>query len=529
MIPGKKYTPDDLARIAWRRRWFIVIPLVLGVFGGLIYAYSLRAQWRSTALIQIVPQRVPESYVRPTVTTRIEDRLESIRQLVLSRTKLETIIQEFDLYAGDRQNGLMEDVVQHMRNDDISMKSVKGDAFQVSYVSEDPRLAMRVTERLAGLFITENMRDREALAESSSQFLESQLEQARLRLQETEAKLAAYRRQHAGELPDQVIANLQGVTSAQMQIQQVSESLNRDKDRRLVLQRQIADLSSTPTDAPATAVAGTDGQLGGGTAAQQLEAGRIALRNLQLRLKDEHPDVIRMKRLIGELEQKAEQEALQQPLSPGSNSAPLTPAETQRRNRLRELETELASLDRQIAGKTAEESRLRAMSGQYQSRVEAAPTRESELISLTRDYETLSRQYASLLSKNEEAKMAMNLERRQGGEQFRLLDPARMPEKPFSPNRPIIILMGVAAGFGLGLALVGFLEYRDRSLRTDDDVVMALALPVLAVIPVMSTKVERREHRRKRFLFSAAGTAALMLMTALFVWRFLPWRAYFSW
>jgi polysaccharide chain length determinant protein (PEP-CTERM system associated) len=534
MIPGKKYTPEDILAIGWRRRWLIGLPLVIVPLAAAMYAFTLQTKWMSTALIQIVPQQVPQEFVRSTVTARIEDRLESIQQLILSRTRLEAIIQEFNLYPQARQVGLMEDIVDRMRTQDISMTIVKGDAFKVSFISDNPRLAMRVTERLAGLFIAENLRDRELTAERSSQFLEGELATVRARLEETEKKLMNYRREFNGQLPDQIQTNLQAVMNTQMQVQQLSESINRDRDRRLLVQRQLADLADAPTALPSvSSSSGTDatGAPTGATAADQLEAARAQLRSMQLRFTDQHPDVIRMKRMIGELERKVEQEALQQPLSPVPADTPRAnvAADSARRGRMKELSTELASLDRQIATKQTEVDRLRGVSSTYQARVDAAPTRDSELTALTRDYSTHAEQYRTLLIKNQDAKMSANLERRQGGEQFRLLDPARVPERPFWPNRQRIVLMGLAAGLLLGVGVIGLLEYRDSSLRSEEDVMLALALPVLAVIPRMATTSERAHERKRRMQFSAAGALTLMACMLVFVWKFVQWRQYLPW
>lgn len=539
MIPGKKYKPEDFLRLGWRHRWLIVVPLVIATVGATLYAYSLPQLWMSTALIQVVPQQVPEAYVRSTVTGKIDDRLDSIRQLILSRTRLETIIQEFNLYPEERRSGLMEDVVDRMRSNDIGMAVVKGDAFKVSFVSQDPRLAMRVTERLTSLFISENLKDREVIAERSSQFLESELEGVRLKLSDTEQKLAAFRRQYSGQLPDQMQGNLQAMTNLQMQVQTVAEAINRDREQRLFVQRQIADLTNSPLEensgTPAAAGAtpadvATAAEAGGRTAAEQLETARAGLRGLQLRFTPEHPDVIRAQRIIAELEKKAEEEALQQPLSPtAAPAARVAPGDTARRNRLRELQTQLANIDRQLSTRQSEETRLRAAANAYQGNLQAAPTRESELTALMRDYTTLSDQYRSLLGKNQEAKMAANLERRQGGEQFRLLDPARIPERPFSPNRQRLIAMGLVAGLGLGLGLVALLEYRDRSLRSDEDVMLALALPVLAIIPQMTNTRERQVQRRRALMVSVAGAATFALAVAVFVWKFVQWRQYLPW
>src|SRR5262245_53506822 len=214
MIPGKKYTPEDILQMAWRHKWLIAIPAIVIGFGAAGVSRYLPNQYRSETLILVVPQRVPESYVRSTVTTRIEDRLQSIAQQILSRTRLERIIQDFNLYAKERRTGIMEDVVEGMRKD-IVVQVVKGDAFRVTYSGADPRTVMRVTERLASLFIEENLRDREVLAEGTNQFLEAQLDDARRRLIEQEKKLEAYRKRFSGELPSQLDSNLQAIQNQQ--------------------------------------------------------------------------------------------------------------------------------------------------------------------------------------------------------------------------------------------------------------------------------------------------------------------------
>ena len=188
----------------------------------------------------MVPQRVPESYVRATVTARIEDRLQSISQQIMSRPRLEQVIHDFDLYPTQRRTGVMEDVIERMRRE-IEVQVVKGDSFRVAYVADDPRTAMQVVERLGSLFIEENLRDREVLAEGTNQFLEAQLQDARSRLVDYERKLSDYQREHSDELPSQMNFNLQAQHNAELQVQSIVDSLSADRDRRLILERQIAD------------------------------------------------------------------------------------------------------------------------------------------------------------------------------------------------------------------------------------------------------------------------------------------------
>jgi polysaccharide chain length determinant protein (PEP-CTERM system associated) len=519
MLPGKKYTPEDILFILRRRFWLLIVPFaVIGAATALV-ARKLPDWYRSETLILVVPQRVPENFVKSTVTTRIEDRLQSITQQILSRTRLERVIQDFDLYSDERRTGIMEDVVEKMRRD-IAVQVVKGDAFRVAYVGREPRTVMKVTERLASLFIEENLRDRELQAEGTNLFLENQLEEARRRLVEQEKKLEVYRRLHAGELPSQLDSNLQVIQNTQMQIQAIVESLNRDRDRRQALERVLTEASAVPAEflAPAPANKVDSGPT---TAAEQLEATRTQLQALELRFKPGHPDIALMKRRIRDLERKAEAEALAAPVSPDGAPRPTSPAEYVRQQRISALRAELQQLDRQIAQKVEDERRLRAVSQTYQARAEAAPARETELVELTRDYTTLQSMYTSLLAKKEESKIAANLERRQIGESFKLLDPARLPERPFSPNRRAINLGGLMAGLGLGLALIALLEYKDSSFKTDTEIASVLSLPVLAVVPLMYSDSERRRLFKRRLLLGVGLGSTVTACLGVLVYTFV--------
>jgi protein tyrosine kinase modulator len=510
-------------KIAGRYKWTIILPLVLCLLGGLAVSRVLPDKYRAETLILIVPQRVPESYVRSTVTSRIEDRLQSIGQQILSRTRLEKIIQDFNLYAKERRTGIMQDIVEQMRKD-ISVEVVKGDAFRIAYVGNQPRTVMQVTDRLASLFIEENLKDRELLAEGTNEFLETQLEDSRRRLVEQEKKLEAYRLSHAGELPSQVDANLQVIQNTQMQIQAVVESINRDRDRKLAIDRELADLNLPEPEAPKQIQPVQQENADGSTSlplSEQLKAAQRSLTGLELRLTAEHPDVIRMRRVVAELQQRVDAEALEAPLSAGGPGAAAarTPAQIAKANRIKELKGEADNLDRQITNKQQQEAALRQVTTQYQSRVEEVPARETELTELTRDYTTLQQMYTNLLSKKEESKIAANLERRQIGEQFKLLDPARLPEKPYSPQRGFIVLIGALIGLGLGVGLAAFRAYKDTSLRTDDDVAVVLKLPVLAQIPVMMTRAKARHIRRTRLAYSVAALLLVGASVSLVVWK----------
>jgi len=521
MLPGRKYTPEDLLGIAWQRKWLLIAALV--VFGAMALGVSLKLpnQYKSETLILVIPQRIPESYVRSTVTMRIEDRLRSISQEILSRTRLEKIINEFNLYSDRRKAKPMEVIVEEMRSD-VLVETVKDDAFRVAFTARDPRTAMIVTDRLASMFIDENTRDREVMAEGTNQFLESQLEDARRRLVEHEKKLEEFRKRNSGELPSQLQTNLQVIQGTNSQIQNLNESINRDKDRRLVLEKSVADAlaSDVPTAMPLETASSSDpNSLGEGRAVDQLEKARNDLTALQLRLKPGHPDVVAKKRMIAELEAKVQREAAVAPQNATATATPVTTAELIRQGRARQFQSEIDKLDRQIAAKEAEVVHLRQQVSDYQRRVEAVPGHESEQTDLMRDYETLKASYSSLLAKKEESKISANLERQQVSEQFKILDPARLPQRPSSPDRVRITALGAALGLGLAAALIAFLEYRDMTLRSEDEILRTLVLPVLAAIPVVVGASERRRQRRVRIASAAVSILATIGIAAATLWR----------
>ena len=504
MLPGRKYTPNDIARLLFRRAWLILPPAALGLAAGMFVFRHLPQQYRSETLIMVVPQRVPDDYVKSTVTSKIEDRLSSISDQIMSRSRLERIVNDFDLYRGERTNGIMQDVVDRMRRE-INVKLEGKESFRVTYVSGDPKTAQKVTERLASLYIEENLRDRANLADDTNQFLASQLEDAKRRLIEHEKKLKEYRERYAGQLPTQLQGSLQAIQNAQMQLQSINESSNRSRERRLLIERQLADAQALPAAvAPVSSSTENPPVM---TAAQQLEAAQARLELFKQRYTEDHPDMKALRRAIAELQTKADEEA-KRPAS----ATPLTTAELARRKRISDLQAELDVIDHQLANNGNEEARLKKVIATYQADVDAVPARESELVELTRDYSTLQATYAGLLEKQENSKLAANLERRQIGETFKVLDPASLPERPYNQSKRLGALAGGAAG-GLvfGLLLVGFLEYRDSSFRTEQELHKVLALPVLALIPQVTSDAERR-HERRRMLLARVTALVIFLI-----------------
>jgi uncharacterized protein involved in exopolysaccharide biosynthesis len=307
-------------------------------------------------------------------------------------------------------------------------------------------------------------------------------------------------------------------------MQNLSESINRDRDRRLILEKAAADAlaNDNPSLAPdgggaaaADPAAGSEGR-----AIEQLDKARNDLQSMELRLKPEHPDIVAKKRQVAELERKVNQESSAERPASAPAAKPVTTAELIRRRRAQQYQPEIDKLDRQIAAKDVEMERLRRSVSDYQHKVDSVPGHESELTDLMRDYETLQKIYSSLLAKKEDSKISANLERQQVSEQFKILDRARIAERPFSPNRLMITAMAAAAGLMVGMAIAGFMEYRTTALRTEDEIVRELVLPVIAAIPIMVTGADIARRRRVMIASVALAVIVLTAMTAVSLLRF---------
>jgi polysaccharide chain length determinant protein (PEP-CTERM system associated) len=520
MLPGRKYTPADIGRILLSKWWLILLTFGLGSGLALGVSKRLPNRYRSETLIMLVPQRISDSYVKAAVTpASIGDRLNSLEDQILNRSRLEKIINDLHLYEGLLRTMPMEDVVQRMRDNDISVKVEGKESFRVSYISHDAKTAQQTTERLASLFIEESIRDRENVTADTTQFLEAQLLDAKRRLLDHEKRLEEYRSRYGGELSTQTTSNLQGIQNAQVQLQTLAESTDRARERRLNFERQLAELQSDAAIAAATQSAPAPAGAGvATTAAQQLQGARNDLDAALARGETEdHPDVKTARRKIKDLQAKVDAEER----SPATAPAPVpdrapTATERLRQQRIRDLKLQMDDIDRQLSDKQEQEQKLTAVVSDYQAKLDAAPKRESDLTEMMRDYSTLKMSYDSLLQKQQDAKLAGDLERRNIGEQFKILDPARAPERPFSPNRPLIDVGGAAGGLVLGLLLIALLEYRDSTFKTEEDVVRVLNVRVLALIPAMAP-AERKPR------FPLVGKALVLLMSSsgavLALWR----------
>jgi hypothetical protein len=304
-----------------------------------------------------------------------------------------------------------------------------------------------------------------------------------------------------------------------MQAQGLSDSLERDRERKAVIERSLADLAAIAIDTDPSRIDPTEPPPPPGSAAADLIKAVEALRALKTRLTPEHPDVIRGERIVAELERKAKAEREAAAAIAGSSNRSLIAASPAER-RARDYREELATLTKQIAAKEERLARVQEEIGQYRGRIESVPVLESELTELMRDYNTLQSSYQSLLARRQEAQIASNVERRQIGEQFRVLDPARRPERPYSPNRPLIQAAGTLLGMAIGIGILVLRELRDKTMHMESDVLQVLNLPVLATVPRMRNAVERRRHLRQVLGLSSAAVAGIAVAVAI-AWSWL--------
>lgn len=536
MLPGKKVTPADVLVMLKRHVWLIVIPPMVTTFAALLYSSRIPNMYQSDMLIAIDPQRVPDQFVRSTVTMPTDLRMDAITIQALSRTALQEMIESLDLYKEERATQAMEDVIRKMRsNIQVPLERPRGPswggppaptAFHVQFTYPDPEVAAVVAQRIGSRFVEQNARDRGALASATDAFLEKQLEDARVSLEAQEKKLTAFRELHGKSLPTQMQSNMQVLNNAQLQVQAIVESIARDRDRKQMLERLYREASNEPP-APVAAPTSPGQAPAPSTVQQQLEAARTNLAALELRYKADHPDVVRARRLVTDLEPRAAEEAKLAAAARPAGDGPVvmaTGGDPARRERLRQMAAEIESLDRQIRFRESEENRVRGEIADYQNRLEAVPGLESEWVKLTRDYDTQQTQYKELLTKSAAAKLARDLEQQDIGERFRIVDPAGVPVKPLTSLRVRYNGAGLAIGLLLGLGIALFIELRDASFRNEGDVMEVLSLPVLANVPRIVTVDEQRQMTRRRRLASAVG-AVCLVAAAYVAWTLQLWNS----
>jgi polysaccharide chain length determinant protein (PEP-CTERM system associated) len=469
--PAVPHNISDYIEFLRRRVWFIIIPFIVIIVGTIIYVIFAPRIYMASTLILVSPQKVPESYIHPTVTTSVAERLQSIAQEVMSRTRLEQVISELNLYKQASKNLTKEEIVELMRKDiKVDLPKGKEGYFAISYMTGDRNIAATVANRLASLFIEENLKVREQQAMGTTEFLATELNNTKAKLDEMDKQILEYKRQYMGELPEQRDSNLKIFEQYQSQSIKVAEGLRALQDRKIFLQKQLSDLetSGTLSDTSENAKSGRGAV---GSYESEIVTLKNNLESLRGKYTENHPDVVVTKKKIADLESKK------------------TTLTIKNDPRYRELQRQIAATDMEIRRMNQEEALYQGQMGKYRARVENAPIREQSMATLMREYQNMKVTYDALLQKSQGAEQAENMERRQKGEQFKVIDPARLPEKPFSPNVPKILLIGLMAAIAAGIGLALLREQMDRSFHDAEDVEMTLGIKVLANIPKIDMKV----------------------------------------
>lgn len=512
MVPGRRYNMRYVVRTFRRSWWMLLAPLMVTGSIAVVLARALPDVYYAQGLVRIVPPRVPENYVRNTVTLGVPERVAAARAQVLTPEKLNALVNEFDIYSTMRHRVPADAVLGWLRSS-IRIQVVSADAFIVGYYGYSRTRVEKVAERLTAMMVEETAKQRASLTESQGQFLETELETARKRLEEQEAKVSEYRRRYQGQLPTQVEANLRLLQAASSELTTTEEALNRDRTQRDQLTRELDTAAAAEPAAPPSELQLGEPQQGNpmaavpqGTPAQRLKAARALRVRLARRYTPEHPDMQLLDRDIAQLE-----------MAVGNTAVVVDPngVVTDAPTRAAQLRATLKVLEGQIAAREATSKRLRDAMATYKARVDAVPEREAEWMKLTRDYNTLQGVYQSLLAKREESRIAASVDRQTVGEQINVIDKPRRPSAPVSPNRRGVALIGIGIGAAFGIGLLLLRELRDRTIRAEEEVLAALNLPVVGLVPRIVTPVERRELRRRRLLWSFAALALCVGLAAL--------------
>lgn len=524
-----------------RRRWWILAPACSVTLATIAVLWEIPNRYTSSATLLVVQQQVPLRYVVPNSTSDLSSELQAMKQEVLSRAQLLKMINDFGLYPKERKrfapqelSSLMLTNIDIVPLNETPKKDNKDfDAFGISFTTEDALLAQQVTNHLTSLFINENLRSRAEQSTNTTNFLHEQLQSKKKKLEEQEQRLRDFKLRYVGELPEQQQGNLGILTGLQAQLQNTTASLNRAQLQRAYTSSLMEASKHQPPPSISAPVPGNpsvvtrlaaDPLENAQNDLARLESTRAAL--LDKGYTSAHPDMMKNHRDIARAEDivKRLKAAIPPPVkepAPASAARTATGAPPSMDPRddstAAQLKGNLEANRLEIESLSADEKRLKAAIAQYESRLNQTPVREQEQAGIVRDTEALRQEYADLQKKEQESQLATNLETQQGGQQFRLIDPASLPTAPSSPKRLKMSFTGAAIGLCLGLGLAFFLEMQDTSFHTEKDLTRHLAPPFVMGIPLLPTPFEERGRKRKGALqWLAASTMILVVLAAEF-------------
>jgi polysaccharide chain length determinant protein (PEP-CTERM system associated) len=490
--------PSEFLDILRRRKWLIVFSFLLIFFGATVYTVLAPDLYQSSMKLLLIPPTVSEGVVRSNVNIGTRERLTILQQEILSRARLLGVINEFGLYRGDDEE---ERVDKTRRRLTISKNDLEANnTFSLAFYHEDPKVAMMIASRLGSLFIEGNIISREATGKETSTFLESRLQETRVRLEQQEDKIKRYKLQYGGELPQQEQSNLNRLQRLQEQIKNNSDSIARLQDRKVFMEAQISNMERNIRAAEnmnpfESAGSGTQASPGG--LLSELAMRRKKLEELSEKFTPLYPAVVQARWEVKQLEEKIAIMRRSAKNTKGVSSPDLqnTNWESAESQRLRD---QVAAIDLEIVALKRESANTARTIDQIQHKVERLPQREQEMISLSRDYDNIKKSYEELMAKKLDSQISQKLEEKQRGEQFKVLEPADLPTRPSKPNRLKVLGLAFLASLLIGAGGPFALEMLDPTLRGTGEFKYFFDMPILAVLPVIQNDRLNRQIAVRR-------------------------------
>ena len=491
MVRNGEMSLSDVKRVL-RRYWWI-LPITTISLGAIGWGATLvlPKKYTSQTMVLVEQPTVGPDYVKPVVTVDLNRRLAAMQEQVLSRTRLQPIIEKFSLYPSDRDRVHIDELVERLRGA-VEIKpmaptpgteSRQMPGFYVDVTFDSPRTAQQICTEITSMILAQNAEDRQKQVKVTTNFLSQQLEEAKQSLDAQDAKLAQFKRQYLGELPEEEQTNLSILMGMNAQLEANTQALSR-------AQQDKAFTESVLSQQEANWKASQVGQ-NPETAEQQLNTLQDQLTNLQARYTPEYPDVIKLKNQIEELKKQ---------LAAPKNNGPVegkSPASTSEPPQIQQLRAKLRQDEINITDLTQRQSQIQEQIRELQGRVQASPMVEQQFKELTRNYQTALDFYNDLLKKRQSAGVAGDLESQQQSEQFRVYDPPSLPDQPSFPKKIVFIGDGLGSGLALGLGILFLIASSDKSLHNERDVELALKLPVLVLVPTLDLAARQAKHTTK--------------------------------
>jgi polysaccharide chain length determinant protein (PEP-CTERM system associated) len=546
MQPSENYsTPrraldlEDYIDIVRRHKGWIFGPFLFTLVASVVGVYLYPDSYISQAVVKIVPQQLPQNLVQSAINQQMSDRINSMAQTILSRSVLTTIINSFGLYQRERSRMPIEDVVEQMKNaiqiQPVASSTGTADripAFAVTFSYDNRLMAQRVVQDLVGRFIDENIRNRSNATFQTTQFMKDQLDDAKKQLDAAEDKLAAYRMQNNGRLPDQMDSNMRQLAALQSQASYLTariSSVNQEKlqmesnvrifkDQLANLNKDASQLQNSPDHKSPELL----------EAERDLNTSQDQLTTLRQHYKDSFPDVqIAVARVEGA--RKKVQDIETADAAKKTDTAPITPAGQQTVRESRDIEASIRRFDSALEARDLDlqdnTKQLKAVNDAikgFEGRMSTVPLGEKQYADLLRDRDLVKERFVDLSEKLGKAEIAQEMEGRKQGETLELLDPASLPTTPAEPKRPVVILVGAALGLVLGISIAGFREMKDTSLKNLKDVRAYTQMSILGSVPLLENDFVVRRRRRLAWLsWTTACLAAAVVMSGSVVYYYV--------